>query len=186
MKINPVFIVQESALENTSMPFMPGTLEFTAANNVLWKGWESYDFCVLLQAQNSGELFIFVRPAILGFASVKYLGQCPHPRAKTWHKIWMTGLNPNYDTIPIPSSQNSQNKRQKSSFTYDRRCHLILPLPPVHTLPTLNARTCCLGAPIDYVTISHFRSHGKFESSADASCQWIIMWVIRTPITHID
>ena len=33
--------------------------------------------------------------------------QRPNPRAKTWHKIWMTGLNPNYDTIPIPSLQNS-------------------------------------------------------------------------------
>ena len=28
------------------------------------------------------------------FASVKCLSQRPHPRAKTWHKIWMTGLNP--------------------------------------------------------------------------------------------
>ena len=65
--------------------------------------------------------------------------QRPNPRAKTWHKIWMTGLNPNYDTIPIPSLQNSQNKCQKSSFTYDRRRHLILPLPPLHALPTLNA-----------------------------------------------
>ena len=51
----------------------------------------------------------------------------------------MTGLNPNYDTIPNPSLQNSQNKCQKSSFTYDRRRHLILLLPPVHALPTLNA-----------------------------------------------
>ena len=55
------------------------------------------------------------------FASVKYLSQHPHPRAKTWHKIWMTGLNPNYDTIPIPSLQKSQNKGQKASFTYNRR-----------------------------------------------------------------
>ena len=66
-----------------------------------------------------------------------------HVLAKTWHKIWMTGLNPNYDTISIPSLHNSQNKCQKSSFTYDRRRHSILPLPPVHALPTLNARTCC-------------------------------------------
>ena len=28
------------------------------------------------------------------FASVKYLSQRPHPWAKTWQKIWMTGLNP--------------------------------------------------------------------------------------------
>ena len=69
--------------------------------------------------------------------------QRPNPRAKTRYKIWMTGLNPNYDTIPIPSLQNSQNKRQKSSFTFDRRRHLILPLQPVHVLPTLNARICC-------------------------------------------
>ena len=91
--------------------------------------------------------------------------QRPNPRAKHDTRFLMTGLNPNYDTIPIPSLQNSQNKCQKSSFTYDHRCHLILPLPPVHALPTLNARTCCQGAPIDDVTISHFRSHGQFESS---------------------
>ena len=33
------------------------------------------------------------------FASVKYLSQRPHPRAKTWHKIWMTGLNPTSKSI---------------------------------------------------------------------------------------
>ena len=69
--------------------------------------------------------------------------QRPNPRGKTWHKIWMTGLNPNFDTTPIPSLQNSQNKCQKSSFTYDHRRHSILPLPPVHALPIVNARTCC-------------------------------------------
>ena len=47
----------------------------------------------------------------------------------------MTGLNPNQDTIPIPSVQNSTNKCQKSSFTYDRRRVLIVLLPPVHALP---------------------------------------------------
>ena len=51
--------------------------------------------------------------------------QGQNPRAKTWLKIWMTGLNPNYDTKPIPSLQNSQNKCQKSSFTYDCRRQLI-------------------------------------------------------------
>ena len=59
------------------------------------------------------------------------------------HRIWITGLNPNYDWIPIPSLQNSQNKCPKSSFSYNRRRHLIMPFPPVRTLPTLNARTCC-------------------------------------------
>ena len=90
-------------------------------------------------------------PRMRALAKVFYRGesrgkipwQRPNPRAKTWHKIWMTGLNPNYDTIPIPSLQNSQNKCQKSSFTYDHRRHLILPLLPVHALPTVNAHTCC-------------------------------------------
>ena len=112
--------------------------------------------------------------------------QRPNPRAKTWHKIWMTSLNPNYDTTPIPSLQNSQNKCQKSSFIYDHRRHLILPLPPVHALPTVNAPTCCQGAPIDDVTISYYRSHGQFESLVNASCQRIILWIIRKPIMHID
>ena len=112
--------------------------------------------------------------------------QRPNPRAKTWHKIWMTGLNPNYDTTPIPSLQNSQNKCQKSLFTYDHRRHLILPLPSVHALPTVNAPTCCQGAPIDDVKISYSRSHGQFESLVNASCQRMILWIIRTPIMHID
>ena len=112
--------------------------------------------------------------------------QRSNSRAKTWHKIWMTGLNPNCDTTPIPSLQNSQNNGQKSSFTYDHLRHLILPLPPVHALPTVNAPTCCQGAPIDDVTISYFRSLGQFESLVNASCQRIILWIIRTPIMHID
>ena len=103
-------------------------------------------------------------PRMKALAKVFYRGesrgkipcQRPNPRAKTWHKIWMTGLNPNYDTTPIPSLQNSQNKSQKSSFTYDHRRHLILPLPPVHALPTVNVPTCCQGAPISDVTISNF------------------------------
>ena len=45
--------------------------------------------------------------------------QRPNPRAKTWHKIWMTGLNPNYETIPIPSLQNSQ-KSAKNPLVYLR------------------------------------------------------------------
>ena len=53
----------------------------------------------------------------------------------------MNSLNPNYDPILIPSLQNSQVP--KVLFTYNRRRHLIMPFPPVHTLPTLNARTCC-------------------------------------------
>ena len=68
-------------------------------------------------------------PRMRALAKVFYQGesrgkipcQRPNPRAKRWHKIWMTGLNPNYDTIPIPSLQNSQNKCQKSLFTDDRR-----------------------------------------------------------------
>ena len=46
------------------------------------------------------------------FTEAKAESQRPNSRAKTWHKIWMTGLNPNYDTIPIPSLQSSQNKCQ--------------------------------------------------------------------------
>ena len=60
-------------------------------------------------------------PRMRSLAKVFYRGesrgiipcQCPNPRAKTWHKIWMTGLNPNYDTMLISSLQNSQNKCQK-------------------------------------------------------------------------
>ena len=72
-------------------------------------------------------------PRMRALAKVFYRGesrgkipcQRPNPRAKTWHKIWMTSLNPNYDTTSIPSRQNSQNKCQKSSFTYDHRRHFV-------------------------------------------------------------
>ena len=69
------------------------------------------------------------------YNTIKYLSQRPHPRAKTWHKIWMIGLHPNHDTIPILSLQNSQSKCQKSLSTYDHRRHLILALPQVHPSP---------------------------------------------------
>ena len=49
-----------------------------------------------------------------GESRVKIPRQRPNPRAKKQHKIWMTGLNPNYDTIPIPSLQNSQNECKNS------------------------------------------------------------------------
>ena len=117
--------------------------------------------------------------------------QPSNPRAKTWHKIWMTGLNPNYDTIPMSSLQNSQNKCQQSSFTFDRRRHLILPFPPEHTFPT--------AAHLPHFQYTHLllRSadwwrHNILLSIAwtiwipNASCQWIIMWIIGTPIMHID
>ena len=155
--------------------------------------WMTQDCTCRIKTGHSNLVSCF-GPRMRALAKVFYRGksrgkipyQRPNPRAKTWHKIWMTGLNPNYDTIPIPSLQNSQNKCQKSSFTNDRRRHLILPLPPVHGLPTLNARTYCWGAPIDDVTISYFRSLGQFESSVNAGCQRISMWIIRTPFMHID
>ena len=85
------------------------------------------------------------------------LVSCFGPRMRALAKVFYRGesrgkipcqrpnlsLNPNYDTTPIPFLQNSQNKCQKSLFTYDHRRHLILPLPPVHALPTVNAPTCC-------------------------------------------
>ena len=48
-------------------------------------------------------------PRMRALAKVFYRGesrgkipcQRPNLRAKTWHKIWMTGRNPNYDTTPF-------------------------------------------------------------------------------------
>ena len=112
--------------------------------------------------------------------------QRPNPRAKTWHKIWMTGLHPNYDTIPIPSLQNSQNVPKKSQIPR----YLRSPAPFNYAVTTSarppNFKCTHLLHALDDVTISYFRSHGQFESSVNASCQRIIMWIIRTPIMHID
>ena len=44
---------------------------------------------------------------------------------------------------PFLPFKTHKTSAKKSSFTYDHRRHLILPLPPVHALPTLNAPTCC-------------------------------------------
>ena len=82
-----------------------------------------WDFGILVCRIKTGHsnLVSCFGPRIRALAKVFYWGesrgkipcQRPNPRAKTWHKIWMTGLNPNYDTTPIPSLQNSQNKCQK-------------------------------------------------------------------------
>ena len=105
--------------------------------------------------------------------------QRPNPRDKTWHKNWMNGLNPNHDTMPILSLQNSQNKYHKSSFTYNRRHHLTLPLPPVHP-PKLNARTCWWR---HNILLSIART---IWILSDINCQRIIMWIISAPIMHIE
>ena len=79
--------------------------------------WPSEDWC-----QRSHSKWVFVcgiktghsnlvscfDPRTRALAKVFYRGEsrgkipCQrlNHRAKTWHKIWMTGLNPNYDTIP--------------------------------------------------------------------------------------
>ena len=42
-----------------------------------------------------------------GFASVNYLSQRRHPRAKTWQKIWMT--SPLFAIPPLPTNLSSLN-----------------------------------------------------------------------------
>ena len=104
--------------------------------------------------------------------------QRPNPRPKHDTRFaWPVSILIMTRNSSLPF-KDSQNKYQKSSFTYDRRRHLILPLPPMHPLPILNARTCCWGAPIDDVTLSYIRSHGQFESLVNASCQRISMWFL--------
>ena len=132
-----------------------GTLLLGVGNKALLNQWwprclTPYTITCRIKTGHSNLVSCF-GPRMRALAKVFYRGesrgkipcQCLNPRAKTRHKIWMTSLNPNYDTIPIPSLQNSQNKCQKSSFTYDGWRHLILPLQPVLAITTLNARTCC-------------------------------------------
>ena len=70
---------------------------------VLWvlKGWNGYRVIIRIETGHSNlvscfgpRIWALARYFTSAFASVKYLSQGPHPRAKTWHKIWMTGLNP--------------------------------------------------------------------------------------------
>ena len=76
--------------------------------------------CVCRIRTGHSNIVSYFGPRVRALAKLFYRGesrgkipcQRPNPRAKTWHNIWMTGLNPNYNTIPIPSLQNSQNKCQ--------------------------------------------------------------------------
>ena len=70
---------------------------------VLWvlKGRNEYRVIIRIETGHSNLVSCFgpriralARYFTSAFASVKYLSQHPHPWAKTWHKIWMTGLNP--------------------------------------------------------------------------------------------
>ena len=58
--------------------------------------------------------------------------QRPNPRAKTWHKIWMTGLNPNYNPNSLNPAPNSKILRENSvNLTVQLviSAILVLPLP---------------------------------------------------------
>ena len=49
----------------------------------------------------------------LGFASVKYVSLRPHPRAKIWHTIWLTGLNPVIKSLGT-ADKRPQNKAEQT------------------------------------------------------------------------
>ena len=112
--------------------------------------------------------------------------QRPHPRAKIWHKIWMTGLNPDNDTIAfIPF------KTHKSS---DKNPRL---LTIAGTIWFCRSRQCTpsllwMRGPVAkdrwFMTSQYsiVDRTDNFESSVNASCQLIIIWIIRMPIMHID
>ena len=70
---------------------------------VLWvlKGRNGYRVIIMIETGHSNLMSCFgpriralARYFTSAFASVKYPSQRPHAQAKTWHKIWMTGLNP--------------------------------------------------------------------------------------------
>ena len=73
---------------------------------------------------------------------LRYINTVPSPKSegqnmtqdlndRSQSQLW-------HDTHSSPSKLTKQVP--KTSFTYDHRRHLILPLQPVHALPTLNAR----------------------------------------------
>ena len=65
--------------------------------SLVLKGRNGYRVIIRIETGHSNLVSGFgsrIRALAWYFASVKYLSQRPHPRDKTWHKIWMTGLNP--------------------------------------------------------------------------------------------
>ena len=79
--------------------------------------------------------------------SLSNLVSCFGQRMRALANVFHRGENrgkipcqrPNPRRYPFPSFKTHETSAPKSSFPYDRRCHLILPLPPVYTLPALYA-----------------------------------------------
>ena len=64
---------------------------------------------------------VLARYFTLAFASVKYLSQRPHPRAKTWHKISMTGVNPTINKKIFYQYRNFDHLHKMDGLIQERR-----------------------------------------------------------------
>ena len=89
---------------------------FSALVLLVSKGRNGYRVIIRIETGLSNLVSCFglriralVRYFTSAFASIKYLSQRPHPRAKTWHKIWMTSLNPTTNQCCIVSESVETN-----------------------------------------------------------------------------
>ena len=74
-----------------------------------------------------------------GYRLGKMTCQRPSLRAETSTKIWMSGLNPNYNTTPLHSARNSRIYRRNSeriSLSSDWRRHFVFAVPTSGTTPS--------------------------------------------------
>ena len=113
-----------------------------------------FQYCSQLHSANRYTLSRYACDKIYNICRIKSslsnLVSCFGPRMMALVKVFYRGESrgkmpcqrPNPRPCPFLPFKTHETSAQQSSFTYDRRCHLILPLPPVHALPTLNAHTC--------------------------------------------
>ena len=85
--------------------------------------------------------------------------QRPSLRAETSTKIWMSGLNPNYNTTPLHSARNSRIYRRNSeriSLSCDWRRHFVFAVPTTGTTPSDKIAWFPANNSIDYIQMCRF------------------------------
>ena len=102
---------------------------------VLWvlKGRTGYRVIIRIETGHSNLVSCFgpriralARYFTSAFASVKYLSQRPHHRAKTWHKIWMTGPNPTSKLLAYVSEHLTFTWKWIRFKVYKRVCVILI------------------------------------------------------------
>ena len=103
--------------------------------------------------------------------------QRPSLRAETSIKIWMSGLNPNYNTTPLNSARIYRRNSERISLSCDWRRHFAFAVPTSGTTSSDKIAWFPANNSIDYTNVSF---HGVWKK-CNTDSQVCATAILRNP-----